>query len=353
MDLREKRKWDHLKYSLELSSGPLSTGFSDLYLVHQALGTADLDSVDTGLVLFGKKIRFPLIINAMTGGARGLEVFNKRLAIAARECGIPLAVGSQTAAIKNPDTRKSFEIVRKMNPQGLVFANLSALIPYQQAREAVEMIEADALQLHLNLPQELAMPEGDRDFSKLEENIYELKEKIQVPLIIKEVGFGLSRETVLKLRKMGINYVDVGGAGGTNFVAIERVRSQGLGNEDLLTWGIPTAVSLIETLSTAGEMIVFASGGINKPSDILKSLVLGAKAVGMAASLLEVIYENEEKVLIDYLEDLFKQVKELMLLIGTSELKQLKKCPIIITGFVREWLEARGINIQSYAYTRE
>jgi len=344
MDIREKRKWDHLEYSLLKPSGPLSTGFCNVHLVHQALSCYNLSEIDCSLNLLGKKLQFPLIINAMTGGAKGLDKINKNFAIAARECGIALAVGSQTAAIKNKETRNTFEIVRKENPQGLILANLSALVSYEFAQEAVEMIEADGLQLHLNLAQELAMLEGDRNFSRLLENILIIKEKIPVPIIIKEVGFGLSLETVKRLNQSGINYFDIGGAGGTNFATIERSRNNDFTNPDLIEWGIPTAISLLETLSVSDEIEVYATGGIKTATDILKSLVLGAKAVGIASPILKIAYKNNAKDVIYYLDNLFRHVKELMLLTGAKDLANIKKCPLIITGFVKDWLESRGIN---------
>lgn len=349
MDIRQKRKWDHLKYSLETQPGPLVTGFDDLHLVHQALGMYNLDEIDCSVQLVEKDLSFPLIINAMTGGARGLDKLNEKLAIVARECNVGLAVGSQTAGIKNPDIKHTYDIVRKINPQGLIFANVSGLESPDIALKAIDMIDADGIQLHLNMAQELAMDEGDRKFETLINNIKIIEEKSKVPVIIKEVGFGLSMETVGQLKNIGIKYFDIGGAGGANFVAIETRRSENFNNVDLINWGIPTAISLIETLTVSDEINVFSTGGIRSASDILKSLVLGAKAVGMATPLLEKIYDDNEKELIIYLNKLFNQVKTLMLLSGVNNLNDLKKCPIIITGFVKEWLESRGININEYA----
>ncbi|NMA02117.1 MAG: type 2 isopentenyl-diphosphate Delta-isomerase [Clostridia bacterium] len=343
MDIREKRKWQHLKYTLQIEDGPLDPGFRDVALVHQALGSFDIKDIDTNMTLFHKELKFPLLINAMTGGADGLEQFNKIFAIAARECGIALAVGSQTAAIKNPATRNTFKIVRELNPQGLIFANVSALVNPQEALEAVEMIEADALQLHLNLAQELAMGEGDRAFKGTLENILQIKTKVKVPVIIKEVGFGLSRETVNKLYNEGLKNFDVGGAGGTNFAAIEQKRNPEYTNPDLINWGIPTVISLLEAKSVANDLNIFATGGLRTAKDILISLVLGAKIAGLAAPILSKAKEMKEDILIFYLEGLIREVKELMLLINAPNLREVKKSPVIITGYVGEWLRQRGL----------
>lgn len=350
MDKREHRKWAHLKHSLEIPDGPLSTGFENLHLIHQALSCCNLAEINTTTNLLGKKQQFPLIINAITGGAQGLDKINEKLAFAAQECGIGLAVGSQTAAIKNRATRNTFEIVRKVNPHGLIIANISALTTADNALEAVEMIEADGLQLHLNLAQELAMSEGDRDFKHLIEKIASIKEKISVPVIVKEVGFGLSLETVNQLKQIGIKYIDIGGAGGTNFAAIEQARNESFTNPYLINWGIPTVISLVEALSVYQESqtYVIASGGVRTALDIVKSLVLGAEAVGIAYPILEIACRTDDSSLINYLNDLFNQTKELMLLVGGQTIKELRNCPLIFTGFAKEWLELRGFDLTKY-----
>lgn len=343
MDIRGKRKWQHLEHALQIKDGPLEPGFQDIQLVHQALCSFDLKDIDTNISLFGKNLSFPLIINAMTGGAEGLESFNKIFAIAARECGVALAVGSQTAAIKNPTVKHTFKIVRDYNPQGLILANVSALADPKEALEAVEMVEADALQLHLNIAQELAMVEGDRCFKRTLENIILIKEMLQIPIIIKEVGFGLSIETVTKLYNEGFKNFDVGGAGGTNFAAIEQKRNPQYTNSDLINWGIPTVVSLLETKSVAEDLNIIATGGVRTAKDILVSLILGANVAGIATPLLNKAKEIGEASLISYLELIFSEVKELMLLINASNLTEVKKAPVIITGYVEQWIRQRGI----------
>ena len=348
MNIREKRKWQHLEHSRITGNGPLNTGFQNIHLVHQALSSVDLEEVNCSTTILNKVCRFPLIINAMTGGAKGLEKFNQEFAIAARECGIGLAVGSQTAAINNPETRYTFEVVRKYNPDGLILANVSALVNPQHALEAVEMIGADGLQLHLNIAQELAMVEGDRKFKGTMENIIFIKEQLKVPVIIKEVGFGLSYETVHKLYNHGIKYFDTGGAGGTNFAAIEKERNSTFTNEHLIDWGIPTVTSLIEALNVAPDIEVFATGGIRSAKDILISLALGATSVGIATPALNQIYDQDAEALIYYLENIFTQVRELMVLIDANNLEAVRKTPLIISGNVKEWLEQRGINTKKY-----
>lgn len=347
--MREKRKIDHLQYSLDTAPGPLKNGFSDIYLIHQALSSLAISEIDCTKKICDKILRYPLIINAMTGGAEGLEKINRKLSIVSKECNIGLAVGSQTAGAINKSIKHTYEVVRKANPDGLIFGNVSALADPNIALQAVEMIEADALQLHLNIAQELAMSEGDRDFKNILENILKIKEIIKVPIIIKEVGFGLSAETVQILKEIGIKYVDVGGAGGTNFVSIEKRRNKDFTNNDLIFWGIPSAISLLEALSVSDNIRVFASGGIKTAGEIVKSIALGATCVGMATPFLQIIHKKSERDLIEYINGLFANVKQLMLLLGAENLEKLKSSPVVITGFTREWLDQRGIETNKYA----
>ncbi|MFZ5943471.1 MAG: type 2 isopentenyl-diphosphate Delta-isomerase [Bacillota bacterium] len=349
MDLRSTRKMEHLQHALKLSRGPLQTGFDDLHLVHQALSPIDLDKIDTSLTMFNKRLGFPLLINAITGGAPGLENINRKLAEAAREAEIALAVGSQTAAINFPELEYTYKIVRKANPKGLIFANISALADYRHALAAVEMINADALQLHLNIAQELAMKEGDRCFAKLKDNIAAIIEHSPVPIILKEVGFGISYESAMIIQDLGISYVDIGGAGGTNFAAIELERDLENANYDLINWGIPTAISLLEVKAAVPVMSIIASGGIYTPLNIIKSLVVGAKMVGIALPALEKAYHQGTQELILYLNQLILQSKHLMLLTGAEDLSQLSSKPIIINGFTKEWLNNRRIDTALYA----
>lgn len=352
MSIRSQRKLQHIKHAMEISPGPKFTGFDDVHLVHQALSDWDLEKINTQTTFLKKKLNFPLIINALTGGASGLEEINKKLAVAAKHCGIAMAVGSQTAALEDGSFNKTFQIVREVNPSGVILANVSALTHWQEALKAIEMIKADGIQLHLNLAQELVMAEGDRKFSKILENINYIQTNSPVPVIIKEVGFGLSMETVKKLGNLGIQYYDIGGAGGTNFVSIENARTKSPLAEDLLNWGIPTVVSLVETIENFGclkNKTVCASGGIYSAVNICKSLALGADLVGIALPFLKLAYYHDTETIIKYIEELMLSTKKVMLLTDAGNLEELGKKPVVITGQTREWLELRGIDVSKYA----
>jgi isopentenyl-diphosphate delta-isomerase len=342
---REERKRAHIAHALELEEGPLSPGWEDIRLVHQALLTGDFEAVETKTALFGKELAFPLLINAITGGAQGLEEINASLARVAREAGIGLAVGSQTAALRNKDLRHTYEVVRKYHPAGLVLANVSALIPPQEACEAAEMIAADALQLHLNGAQELLMAEGDRNFSGLAENIREIVERVPVPVLVKEVGFGLSRETAQQLYALGVRHVDTAGAGGTNFAAIELLRRPNQMMEYMRFWGIPSACSLLEVKSLELPLTVIASGGLGNALDVAKALSLGADGAAIAGPFLKTLVQEGEQALLANIHEIKNGLKKIMLLTGVGRVREMNAAPRIITGFTRSWCEQRGIRI--------
>lgn len=347
---RQERKNQHLQYALELPAGPLSSGWEDVKLIHQALLQGNMAAIDTSTVILEKRLKLPIIINAMTGGAPGLEKINAALARVAAECGLGMAVGSQTAAVTDKTLRYTYEVVRKVNPEGLVLANVSALAEPRAALEAVEMIQADALQLHLNGLQELLMREGDRDFVNLAANIANIMDQSPVPVIVKEVGCGLSKETAHGLYNIGVRSLDVSGAGGTNFAAIELARSGATERDYLRTWGLSTVVSLLEVNSLELPFTtVLASGGIRNALDICKALSLGADSVAMAGSILKVLLEDGEEALARRIEELGEELQILMLLMGRSRITELREQPLVITGSTKEWCEQRGINTAAYA----
>ncbi len=276
------------------------------------------------------------------GGGQTTSKINKDLAILARETGMAIAVGSQMSALKDPAERKTYEIVRKDNPAGVVFGNLGSEATVQQARDAVEMIEADALQIHLNVIQELTMPEGDRDFKGALERIQQIAEDITVPVIVKETGFGTSKEAASSLSQTNISAIDVGGYGGTNFSKIENQRRKRM-LEFFDDWGIPTAVSIVES-HTASSLPILASGGIQNSLDIVKSLSLGSTAVGMAGVILKKLLESGLNDTINEVNEIHTDIQFLMCALGCREIKDLHHVPLILSGSVFHWLDSRGLN---------
>ncbi|MDD3022694.1 MAG: type 2 isopentenyl-diphosphate Delta-isomerase, partial [Syntrophomonadaceae bacterium] len=278
----------------------------------------------------------------MTGGTEQALDINRSLAFIAGKLGLIMAVGSQTIAVDIPDLQDSFKVVRQVNPSGLIVANVGAGADLSAALQAVAMINADALQLHFNVPQELAMPEGDRSFKGIIANVARIAERCPVPVIAKEVGFGFSRESAGKLFSAGVNIIDCGGKGGSNFVAIEDQRG-GKFSCELDQWGIPTAVSLAENASMQFPIKIIASGGIRSAGDAAKALAMGADIVGMAGPLLKILVKQGSEALEQYLHEFFYRLKAVLLMTGSRNINELRKKPLLILGETAEYLRARGI----------
>lgn len=346
--LRLKRKDEHILSALRLDRQPVDTGFNDVTLVHNSLPEIAAVEINLTTDLFGKKIGAPLVINALTGGGAVPGKINEALAIAARETGLAIAVGSQTVAVEHPEYEKSFKVVRRVNPDGLVFANIGAHVSPETALRAVAMVEADALQIHLNVPQEIVMDEGEQDFRGWLGNIAEIVRRVEVPVIAKEVGFGISREAAMRLYGAGIRHFDIGGRGGTNFIAIECLRRRTKPG-GLVSWGISTAASLAETVNTGIAKTVIATGGITAGLDAAKAIALGASAAGIAGSYLRVLTEHKTEGLIREIENTKDELKKVLLMLGALNPAMLKKVPLVITGRTREWLAERGVNTSKYA----
>ncbi|WP_315898435.1 type 2 isopentenyl-diphosphate Delta-isomerase [Planococcus sp. CPCC 101016] len=338
---------DHIQFALSTGQSKQNM-FDDIRFVHQALPDSAVSEICIKPKTGDLNLKSPVFINAMTGGGgRDTEQLNGLLARVARETGAAMAVGSQMAALKDRSERQSYAVVRKENPEGILFANLGSEATVQQAHEAVEMIEANALQIHLNVVQELTMPEGDRDFRGAFERIQAISAFVDVPVIIKETGFGMSRETAEKLKDTAISAIDVSGFGGTNFALIEneRRRRKLAYFED---WGIPTAAAIVEVKSVFGKTVL-ASGGLQDAQDMIKAFLLGADAVGLAGSFLKTAMQEGETQLISEIHALYEDLTMMMTALGAEDLPALKKCPAVITGELAQYLSARGFNPASYA----
>lgn len=340
MDMsRSKRKIDHIRHALGHERAPYNH-FDDVNIVHQSLARLDFNQITLKAQAGELNLSSPLFVNAMTGGGgEKTREINRDLAVAAKETGIGMAVGSQMSAIKRPEERPTYEIVREMNPDGVVFANVGSEASLQQAVEAVDMIDANALQIHINTLQELIMPEGDRDFSSRMSNIQAIVEGMDRPVIIKEVGYGMSKETAQTLYDIGVRYIDVGGRGGTNFSRVENLRRE-KPLSSFNNWGIPTPASILEVKSSQ-TMHVFASGGIRHGLDGAKAAVLGASGFGMAGSLLKVLMEEGREALIEEINHVHQEFKMAMMLLNASSPEELHQKPHVLTGETRSWQEQR------------
>ena len=334
-----QRKADHIKINLEqdISSG-LTTGLENYRFIHEALPELDLDRIDTTLSLFGKKLNSPILISSMTGGTEAAKTINMRLAEAAQECGLAMGVGSQRAAIEHPEQAETFQ-VRKVAPDILLFANLGAVqlnhgYGINQCRKAVDMIEADALYLHLNPLQEAVQDAGDTDFSGLAKKIEEVCKKLEVPVIAKEVGWGISERTAKLLADCGVSAIDVAGAGGTSWSQVEMHRAPDEFTRQLagtfVGWGIPTAESILNVKKAVPEMTIFASGGLKDGLDIAKCIVLGATLGGMAGQFLKAAAISNENV-VETIKLTMRQIEVTMFAAGVGTLENLALAGISVS----------------------
>ncbi|GAB6152221.1 type 2 isopentenyl-diphosphate Delta-isomerase [Desulfosporosinus burensis] len=342
---RKARKKEHIEFALKAAvESQRNNGFSDVHLLYEALPELNLEEIDTTLCFLGKNLKAPLLINAITGGHPDVKHINRSLAKVAARAGIAMAVGSQIAGLEDSNVQDTYKVARDENPDGVLLANVSALTSWIMVKEAIEMINADGVQLHLNVAQELAMTEGDRNFRGTLANIERIVALSNVPVIVKEVGFGLSRETIKKIYDVGVRYIDTAGKGGTDFIKIETMRSgqDYLGNYQNI--GISTAASLMEAQSLKLPLSILASGGFKGGSDVAGALALGAQLIGFAGHFLQVLFESTEQGLNERVERIIDQLRRTMLMVGASNLHELAGKPVVITGSTAEWLTWRGIN---------
>jgi isopentenyl-diphosphate delta-isomerase len=299
---------------------------------HQALPELNLEDIDLNSGLFGRELRAPILISSMTGGTEQAGRINRVLAEAAQETGIAMGLGSQRAAIENPGLSDTFQ-VRQLAPDVLLFANLGAVqLNYEygieQCQQAVDMIEADALILHLNPLQEAVQPEGNTRFAGLLNRIEAICQALPVPVIMKEVGWGFSKQAARQLAEAGVAAIDVAGAGGTSWTQVEMHRAetkdQALLAAAFIDWGIQTAQAIINVRNAAPDLKVFASGGLREGIDIAKCIALGASLGGMASPFLKAANQSVEKT-VDTISLIRRQIEITMFASGTANLEQLRK----------------------------
>jgi len=325
------RKSDHIKINLEQDvRSALTTGLENVRFIHEALPELDLNRLDTTLSLFARRLAAPILVSSMTGGTAKAETINLRLAEAAQEVGVAMGVGSQRAALEHPEQAATFQ-VRRVAPDILLFANLGAVqlnygYTLEHCRRVVDMIQADALILHLNPLQEAVQAGGDVNFDGVAKKIEEICKNIEVPVVAKEVGWGISERTAKLLADCGVSAIDVAGAGGTSWSQVEMHRAPDEFTRQLAAtfvgWGIPTAESILNVKRTVPEMTVFASGGLKDGLDIAKSIALGATLGGMAGQFLKAAAVSTEKA-IEMMNLTKRQIEVTMFAAGVEKLDGL------------------------------
>ncbi len=334
--MRKARKKEHVENYLRTSFKG-DTLLGDVYLPHNALPELNFDDINTSLVFLNKKINYPVLINAMTGGSDFSEGINRDLSTIAREFNIPMAVGSETIVLEDKEAENSFRVVRDIiGDEGIVIGNIGGLSSSEDAKLAVDILKADALQIHLNVAQELVMDEGDRDFKGVLKNIESIVKSVEVPIIVKEVGFGISYDVAKKLYDVGVRHIDVSGFGGTNFIEIENLRNPSMDFTELYSWGIPTAASIIQVRKLPDDLRIIASGGIRTSMDIIKSIVLGADVAGISGEILSYLVHGGISNAMEYMENTIYKLKVIMMLLGKKELQELREVDYKVTGKLKE-----------------
>ncbi len=332
----QKRKREHLELCLDENGVASSqgTGLDAYSFVHNALPEVDFAEIDLSTTFLGKSLKAPLLISSMTGGFGLARKVNRNLALAAQRLGVAMGVGSQRVALEEESVADSFK-VRDLAPDILLLANLGAVqLNYgygiEQCRRAVRMIQADGLILHLNVLQEAVQPEGNRNFKGLAAKIAEVCRQLEVPVVAKEVGSGISAEVALRLRKAGVRAIDVAGRGGTSWYTVEAKRAARRGAAPHLTfadWGIPTEEALVQVRRAVPDIELVASGGIRNGLDIAKSIALGANIAAIGQPLLAPALKSAEEV-VKFLTGVIFEMKVALQCVGASNLGALRKVPL-------------------------
>jgi len=328
-----QRKKEHIELCLtDKVKYDKSNGFDRYEFEHNAVTEVDYSKIDLETKFLGKKISFPFLISCMTGGTSEAEKINEKLAKAAKELNIPIGIGSQRQALENSELHSTYKVVRKNAGNVPILGNIGAAqvasskTIIEDIKFLTDLVQADAMVVHLNPLQELLQLEGERNFKGLLKNLEKVINKVSVPIICKEVGSGISKIVAKTLLEIGVSGIDVAGAGGTSWAAVELLRSNQVDNY-FKEWGLPTSycVRTVGELKRQHEFSLIASGGINNGIDIAKALALGADLTASARMLLQEILKNDVEGVCKLIQDWFETVKKIMYLTGCSNVKQLSK----------------------------
>jgi isopentenyl-diphosphate delta-isomerase len=351
------RKAEHLEVAVGDVEARIPAGWMDVELIHDSLPEIDLDDVDTSVDFLGRRCEAPFVIASMTGGHPKAREINACLARAAQRHGIPMGVGSQRAALRMPSVAHTYEVARAEAPDAFLIGNIGApqlidqssteqALPIADVEAAVEMIEADAMAVHLNFTEEMVQPEGNRRARGCLAAIAEVAAELggRTPVIGKETGSGMSPAVARRLVDAGVSALDVGGRGGTSFAKVEAQRAAERGDRrrarlgDLLgDWGVPTPVSVVAA-ARAGAPVV-ATGGVRSGIDSAKALALGATMVGVARPMLQAALEGEEAI-DTVIEDFVAELRVAMFLTGSRTVSDLRTASAIVLGRTHDWMRS-------------
>ena len=320
----------------------------DVRLMHQALPELDLGEIDLGTEFFGKKLKAPLMITSMTGGADFAERMNTGLAEIAERYGIAFAVGSQRVMLRHPEVTAHFA-VRRAIPNSVLLGNIGAVqlseYPPDIIAGLVDQIEADGICVHLNPAQELMQAEGHRNFKGLSDQIARLVDLLKGRVLVKETGTGMSLETLQKLNSIGVKYIDVAGSGGTSWTKVESYRASNKilrqAGQIFSNWGIPTALSLLAARNICdSKTCLIGSGGIFNGLDCARAIACGANLAGFARPILLKFIEEGSEGAASFIENMIYEIKTTMLLTGSRDVPALQQAPRVYTGVLPEWIES-------------
>jgi len=349
IDIIMKRKEEHINICLDqpVQAKSVRTLFSDVKLLNNSLPEIDYDDIDTSTSFLGKKFSAPFMVGAMTGGAELAKRINSNIAEAVEELGLGMALGSQRAALYDKALEDTYTIARKNAPNAFIGANIggaqiSAGMKIDDINRLIEMIDADALYVHLNPTQEIVQPEGEARYKNVMEGISMIVNSVKKPVIAKEVGFGISPMVAKKLESTKIDAVEIAGMGGTSYAAVEWYRAKEMGLEQKVDlgnlfwdWGIPTAASLY-MIKRHSKLPLVASGGIRNGVEMAKAMAMGASLTAMALPILRPATKSAKDVK-DFISKLLVEFKSAMFLVGAKNIDELRRVPFVITGELAIW----------------
>ena len=353
IEIIKQRKKDGIDIPLnkDVQAKTTSTYLEYVRLVHNALPELDYDDVDTSTRFLGHKFSAPIIIDSMTGGTDEATTINGRLGELAQKYGFGMGLGSQRAGLKSEELAATYSVARRNAPDAFLIANIGGAqlakgLTIDEARKIVKMIRANALVVHLNPLQELVQPEGEPRYKGVLGKITELVKSMDVPVIVKEVGAGISREVAVKLEMAGVAAVNVAGAGGTSWAGVEKLRAETMNNstkkhlgEMFWDWGIPTAASLIE-VRKAVKVPIIASGGLRNGLEAAKCVALGASMAAMAYPFLRAAAQSRES-LFAFADTLLAELRSAMFLVGARNIPALASSRYILTGALAQEVSSR------------